>query len=283
MLALIWGYNWVVLKVATHDADAVTVAALRALLGSLCLFVALAVMRRPLRPPPLGPTLVLGLLQTTGLTLLQTLAVATGGAGKTAILAYTMPFWTVLFAWPYLGERIRTNGAVALALAALGLVLVVWPVSISGGLESECCAIGAAIVWAASAVYAKRMRARHAVDLLGLTTWQLFLGALPLVAIALIEPGHVLRLTPSFGWAIAYIAVPASAVGWLLWLFILSRLSAGVAGVASLLTPVIGAGAAWLQLGETPGPRELAGLACIVVAIGVNMTPIGRPGERAAA
>ena len=49
--------------------------------------------------------------------------------------------------------------------------------------------------------------------------------------------------------------------------------AAGVAGVASLLTPVIGVLSAWLQLGERPGALELVGIACIVAALLVNVLP----------
>jgi drug/metabolite transporter (DMT)-like permease len=104
-LALIWGYNWVMMKVAAENASALLVALGRPLLGATVLFVVLAV-RGNLRPTPFVPTLILGLLQTTGFSLFAVLAVSTGGAGKVAVLAYTMPFWIVLFAWPLLGEKI---------------------------------------------------------------------------------------------------------------------------------------------------------------------------------
>src|SRR5579884_4444269 len=150
VLALIWGYTWVAIKVATADANPYAVAAIRLAVATVVLFAVLAGMRRSLRPTPFVPTLVLGLLQTTGWTLLQTFAVAIGGAGKSAILGYTMPFWTALLAWPFLGERITRLRWVALALAAAGLALVVAPLDrhtfVSDGL-----AVAAGISWAASA------------------------------------------------------------------------------------------------------------------------------------
>jgi drug/metabolite transporter (DMT)-like permease len=90
VLASIWGYNWVVIKVATHDADAFSVSAIRTVVGAICLFGALIATRRSLQPPSFWPTLTLGLLQTTVYTLLQVLAIATGGAGKTAILCLNL-------------------------------------------------------------------------------------------------------------------------------------------------------------------------------------------------
>ncbi|MGP6157428.1 MAG: DMT family transporter [Vulcanimicrobiaceae bacterium] len=272
VLAAIWGYNWVVIKIATDNADPFSVAALRSGIATLCLFAALIVTRRSLRPTPFWPTTTLGLLQTTSFTLLSVGAIATGGAGKTAILVYTMPFWVVLLAWPSLHERVSRAGWIALALAAAGLALVLTPLDLAGGLTSKALAVAAAIVWAASAVYGKVLRTKHATDLLALTTWQMLYGTLPLVAFTAFVHAHV-NLTPAFLVAIAYVAIPGTALGWLLWMFVLSRLPAGVVGIASLLTPVIGVFSAWLQLGERPGSLELVGMGCILAALVVNVTP----------
>ncbi len=267
-LALIWGYSWVAVKVATRDASPIAVAALRSGLGAVALLAFLALTRRSLRPTPFAPTAVYGLLQTTGFTLLQSVAVALAGAGRVAILAYTMPFWLAILAWPFLGERIAGARWVALALAAAGLALVVSPIEAGSALPNGL-AVGAGLVWAASAVWAVRMRVAGGHDLLSLTTWQMVWGSVALAAAALAMPVHV-RVTAPLVASIAFLAVISNAVGWALWLFILSRLPAAAAGVASLATPVVGVALAALQLGEVPSRAELAGMACIVTALVVN-------------
>ncbi len=276
VLALFWGESWVAIKVATRDASPLWVAALRSGLGAAALLAFLAVTGRTLRPTPLGPTLVYGLLQTTGFTLLQSIAVSMAGAGKVAVLAYTMPFWLVLLARVFLGERVGPGRWLALALALGGLGLVVWPLR-AGALAADALGVGAGLVWAASAVWAVRIRRAAGHDLLSLTAWQMVWGALALLAVAVAVPGHV-RWTSSFVGAIAFLAVGATALGWALWLFLLSRLPAGVAGIASLATPVMGVALAAAQLGEIPGAPELAGIACIVVALAVNARTAARPG-----
>ena len=45
---------------------------------------------------------------------------------------------------------------------------------------------------------------------------------------------------------------------------------AGVAGIASLATPVVGVLSAAIQLHEIPPPAELAGMGLIVIALVVN-------------
>ncbi len=267
-LALFWGYSWVAVKVATHDAPAFTVAAMRAGLGAVTLLAFLAATRRSLRPTPFVPTAIYGLLQTTGFTLLQTMAVSMAGAGKVAILAYTMPFWLALLARLFLGERIAGARRVALALAGAGLGFIVWPLDVRSA-PANALAVLAGLVWAASAVWVIRAQRADPRDLLSLTTWQMVLGAVPLVAIALAAPGEV-RWTGALVASIAFLAVVATAAGWALWLLVLSRLPPAVAGVASLATPVVGVTLAAVQLGEIPSRAELAGIACVVAALVVN-------------
>jgi drug/metabolite transporter (DMT)-like permease len=272
VLALVWGYTWVTIKIATEDASPYVVAGSRLVIATAILFGFLALTRRSLKPPPFVPTLVLGLLQTTGWTLLQTLAVAQAGAGKSAVLGYTMPFWAALLAWPFLGERITGLRWVALALAAAGLAFVVAPLD-ARSVVADGLAVLAGLSWGASAVWAKRLRKRHEVDLLSLTTWQLLWGTVPLVVLMLAVGGPV-HWTTSFVAAMAFMSIGGAALGWFLWMFILSRLPAGVAGIASLATPVVGVLAAAIQLHEIPSRSELVGMALIVVALVVNAIPV---------
>ena len=268
LLAVIWGYNWVVMKIGLEYARPFAFSALRTFLAAIALFAVLAIMRRPLRPPPLGRTVVIGLLQTTGFVGLLMWALESGGAGKTSVLTYTMPFWLLLLAWVFLGERLRGTQWAAVGLALAGLVLILEPWHL-GGAFSSFLALAGGFSWAASAVVVKRLQRTQAVDLLSLTTWQMLFGSLPLVAIAALTWNGGPDWTATFVAAVAYNVVLGNAVAWLLWLFALHRLSAGAAGIGTLATPVIGVTAAWLQLGERPAAGEAAGMALIVAALAV--------------
>jgi drug/metabolite transporter (DMT)-like permease len=271
VLALVWGYTWVVIKVATFDASPLIVATGRNALGVIVLFAVILILRRPLRPTPFLPTVILGLLQTTGWTLLQTYAVSLASAGKAAVLGYTMPFWVALLAWPLLGERITGARWAAFALAACGLAFVVAPLGAATA-GADALAVGAGLVWAASAVWMKRLRARHDVDLLSLTTWQMLWGTIPLLVLTAIVPEQV-RWTTSFVASMAFLGILGAGLAWFLWMFILSRLPAGVAGIASLATPVVGVVLSAIQLHEIPSATELIGMMLILGALVVNALP----------
>ncbi|MCE5255182.1 MAG: DMT family transporter [Actinomycetia bacterium] len=266
LLALIWGYSWVVMKMALDYVEPFTFSALRTFPAALLLLAIMPLLKRPVRPKAFWPTALLGLLQTTGFVGLMTWALEGQGAGKTSILTYTMPFWVLLMAWVVLGERLRGFQWLAVGLALCGLILILQPWSLEGKFR-DFLAVGGAVSWAASAVYAKVLRKHHEVDLLALTAWQLLLGSLPLIVIAAATWTRPPEWTGTFIWTLIYSIVLGSGLAWILWLYILDSFSAGEAGLASLLNPVIGMSAAWIQLGERPGLLEGLGMIAIVGAL----------------
>ncbi len=275
LLALVWSYSWIAIKLATRDATPMVVAFGRCALGAGSLLAWMGATGRSLRPPPFLPTLVYGLLQTTAFTLLQTIAVSMGSAGKAAILVYTMPFWLALLAWPLLGERVTPLRWAVLALAAAGLALVVTPLHAGSALVTAL-PVAAGLSWALSAVWVIRVRAAGGHDLLSLTAWQMVWGSLALAPFGLLFPVHA-RWSLSLVASMTFLAVLSTALGWALWLYLLSRLPASVAGLASLATPALVVPLAALHVDEVPTGRELVGIACMVVALLVNArAPVAR-------
>ncbi|HQR51096.1 MAG TPA: DMT family transporter [Methylophilaceae bacterium] len=268
VLAIIWGYNWVVMKVALQYSTASQFAAMRTLGGGLFLLALLAAMKKPLRPREIPSTIVLGLLQTTGFTGFIIWALVSGAAGKTSVLSFTMPFWVLLLAWPMLGERIRGMQWGAVALALIGLVCILEPWRMHGSMHSTILAVLAGVSWALSVVFHKKLTRRVPdLDLLSFTTWQMLFGSVPIVLFALGDLDQPIQWTPSYTVAIIYSVVLANALGWMAWLYALQRLPAGVASMSSMLIPVIAVLAAWLQLGERPSPQEATGMVCIIAAL----------------
>jgi len=268
LLTIIWGYNWVVMKVALQYSTASQFAAMRTFGGGIFLLGLMAIMRKPLRPREVGSTVVLGLLQTTGFTGFIIWALVQGGAGKTSVLSFTMPFWVLLLAWPLLGERIRGLqwGAVLLALA--GLVSILEPWNLRGSKSSMALAVLAGVSWALSVIYHKKLTHRVPdLDLLSFTAWQMLFGSIPIVLFALSELDTPIQWTPTYIITVVYSVILANALGWMAWLYALQRLPAGVASMNSMLIPVIAVLASWVQLDERPSPLEMAGMTCIIAAL----------------
>ncbi len=276
VLTVVWSYNWVVMKEVLQHAGPFGFLAWRAALATLVLFVVLAVRRDSLRPPPFVPTALIGVLQIALFGLLIQWALVEGGAGRTALLTYTMPFWLLVLARLALGERMTRAQWACIGLAACGLVLVIEPWHGLGGFASTLMALGAGTCWALAVVVSKRLfaRAGAGVTPLSLTTWQMLYGAIVLVAVATIVPERPIDWTPAFVGALAYNALLASSLAWLLWTHVVQRLPAGVAGLTSLAIPVCGVLFAWALLGEQPSLVEGVGIVLVAAALfGITRLP----------
>lgn len=268
----IWGYNSVVIKLALAFAPPLTFSTLRALLSALALFAVLVVMRRPLRPARGRSLILLGLLQTTGFVGFVSLALEGGAAGKSAVVAYTMPFWTLLLAGPLLGERMRGLQWIAVGLAACGLIGILSPWRSTLGFGDSLLAFGAAWSWALSNIIVKRMQLDDD-EMLNISAWQMAIGGLGLAALALLFDDEPVQWTAYFTLAMVYNVILATAIAWLLWIYALSRLSAGATGLSALGIPVVSLTAAWLQLGERPSVPEGIGMGLILVALATLSLP----------
>ena len=269
MLATIvlWAYSWIVMKQVLAWAGPFDFAALRYLLGAAVLFAALLLSRRSLRPPPLGPTIIIGLCQTAAFQGLEQWALLDGGAGHVALLAYTMPFWAVLLAWLMLGDRPTPRHWLGLALAAAGLLCIIEPWRAMGSAISTALAIAGGLAWAAGTVLSKRLFRSHAPDVLSLTAWQMLAGGVALGVTALVMPQRPIVWNWAFIGGLAYSVVLASAAAWWLWSIVLQRLSTTVASVSSLGVPVLSVLLAWWLLHERPSPLEAVGIVFVLLGL----------------
>jgi drug/metabolite transporter (DMT)-like permease len=264
-ISLVWGFNWVVLKIGVRYADPFEFLAWRFAITAVCLFGAAALLGRPMRAAHVPQLVLIGLLQTTATFGLATWALQSGAVGKTAVLNYTMPFWVTLFAWPLLGERPSAAQATALAVGLLGLALLIRPTAAPGW--PELLALASGVAWGLGVVVTKRLQTRARVDTLWLIAWQVLFGGVALVVLALAVPGRAAEWNGALVFAILYNAVLVGAAGWFLWFWVLARLEAGLASFGILAVPVLGALFSAALLGERPGALDWAGMALIVVAL----------------
>ncbi|MGL5700215.1 MAG: DMT family transporter [Kluyvera sp.] len=270
-LTIIWSYSWIAMKQVTLYIGAFDFTALRCIAGALLLFIVLLLRGRGMRPTPLGYTLAIALLQTCGMIGLAQWALVSGGAGKVAILTYTMPFWVVIMAALFLGERMRRLQYAAIAVAAGGLCLVLqpWQLDLSS-MKSALLAILSGVSWGASAIVAKRMYQRHpGLDLLALTSWQMLYAAGVMSVVAVLVPQRPIDWQPGVFWALGYSAILATALAWSLWLYVLRNLPASIASLSTLAVPVFGVLFSWWLLGENPGVLEGIGIVLIIFALAI--------------
>jgi drug/metabolite transporter (DMT)-like permease len=263
ILSATWGYTWVVAKQALDYAPPFAFAAERSFGGALALFAALKLMGRPLKLIAPGATLAIGLFQITGFMALSTWALVEGGPGKTAVLIFTMPIWTLLLAWPILGERIRGTQWLAAASTLTGLLLIIEPWNMHTSLFSKFLGVMAALCWAIGTVLIKRLRAKQPVDLLSLTAWQMLTGAVPLILLAVSIPERPTDWSATYIGILVFMSVVSTALCWWLWITLLDRVPAWEASLSVLGTPVVAIVSARLIMAEDFSFGEVTGILLI--------------------
>jgi drug/metabolite transporter (DMT)-like permease len=263
ILSVTWGYTWVVAKQALDYAPPFAFAAERSFGGALALFAALKLMGRPLKLIAPGATLAIGLFQITGFMALSTWALVEGGPGKTAVLIFTMPIWTLLLAWPILGERVRGTQWLAAASTLTGLLLIIEPWNMHTSLFSKFLGVMAALCWAIGTVLIKRLRAKQPVDLLSLTAWQMLTGAVPLVLLAFLIPERATDWSATYIGILVFMSVVSTAMCWWLWITLLDRVPAWEASLSVLGTPVVAIVSARLIMAEDFSFGEVTGILLI--------------------
>lgn len=267
ILIVVWAYSWIIMKQMLTYIDPFDFAALRYLGGAIVLFVYLLLSRKSLRPPPLLPTLVVGLAQTAAFQGLAQWALITGSAGKVALFCYTMPFWAVPLAYWCLKDKPSKKQYLGSVFAAVGLLLFIAPWHNQGNYLSIILATLGGLTWAIGTVLSKKLFSKVSIDLINFTAWQMFLGALILCMIALVVPSKPIEWSGFFIYGLLYSVLFASSFAWVLWIYIVRVLPTSVASLSSLLVPIGAIFLAWLMLNDTPTFFELLAIALIIIGL----------------
>jgi drug/metabolite transporter (DMT)-like permease len=270
VLTLLWGSNWIVMKTALTRADPVVFNLQRTWVAIAFLFAVMLWQRQLRWPQAWWPIVVTGFFQTTVNFGSTTMALAEGGIGRTAVLVFTMPFWTLLIARVVLGERVRGLMWLAVACALAGLLLVVEPWRWEGqNLVPKLWAVASGFGWAAGTVATKHFQRKHKLDMLNYMAWQMLAGVLPLSLLPLGFDYPQTQWSAGFAALLFWTAVMSTALGFLLWIAVLRHLPAGTASLNMFAIPVIALLSSMAFTGERLNASEWTGIACIATGLAI--------------
>jgi drug/metabolite transporter (DMT)-like permease len=224
---------------------------------------------RPLKalfPPSIsgrdaGVIALIGLLQTAAVMGLLFLAMTSISASTAAILLFTNPIWVAVLGFAFLGEALHRARIFGLVIGVVGVVLAIGPgpemLNSIAALRGEAIGIASALCWAAATIINKR--ANLPISSWALSFWQMFIGAVVILATAygLGErwPEHV--TIAQWSWFV-WLSIPASTGAFGLWFMALSKGGAtrtsGYLFLAPLFTVILsfvvmGSTLTWLQAG----------------------------------
>lgn len=270
-LWLIWGAAYPIMAIVMRWFEPLTLRCIVMTIAGLVMigYAVVAGQRMRLPRAQWGGFVVASLCNMTILQLGMTYGVYLVGAGRSAVLIYTMTIWTALFARWLLGEPITGRRVIALVMGVGAVVALLAqnlddvrnaPLGVALNLIAAL-AFGFGTVWT--------KRATWPLGLAAMVGWQLLLGVAPLIVVWLIiMPAVALDAVPPLGWAtLAYMALASNVIAYFAWFPLVKRLPSAVLGIGSLVTPCVGVLSSALLAGETIQPNDLLALALVVGAL----------------
>lgn len=276
LLTLLWAVSWPLMKLALLSVSPITFLIVR-FFGAAAVATAVAVLRGQPLIPLRGERLQLGI---TGLCLiginmaLGTVALQYVGAGRAAVLIYTMQLWALPIGRIVLKERITAGGLIGSLIGFSGMVLFLNPMLVNWHdrrvLAGNLMLIASAILWAiGSCLYRRR---RWQTPMWTQVSWQVLLSALAVTVFGLlagtrqhIEWNALVVGVLLFNWLLS------TSVAYWLWNRALAVLPAAKAGQLTTLVPVLAFFASVIFLKESISAGAIVSIGLIVCGIFVTL------------
>jgi drug/metabolite transporter (DMT)-like permease len=259
-----WGFNWPVTKYLLNELPPLTMRGTAGVIGAFLLALLARVSGQSLRVPrELWPRLVLAALLNVAFWMaLMGIALLYLPASEAALIAYTMPIWASILAWPVLGERPNLLRVISLLMAFAGLAAIMGGNGLAASVEKLpgiLMALSGAVTFAVGTVMAKKLPLN--LPPLSAAAWQIGIGCLPVAILGfLVENADIARVS-QFGWIlIFYSTVIQFCIAYVCWFAALARLPASVAAIGTMAVPVIGVIASAVALHEPLGIGQVAAL-----------------------
>lgn len=282
-VALGWGLNWPAMKLIVGEVPPWQFRAVTGVLGAVLLLGLARLLRQRLHVPreQWVPLVAAALFNVTSWFVLIAYGVKLMASGHASILGFTMPIWAALIGVAALGDKMNARRVISLAMGAAGVAIL---------LSHDLAAIGAsplgavvtlvgAFNWAIGVHIQKRVK--WALEPLALAGWQVALGSVPIVIIALFaEPFVYHRASWGVIGASIYLVTYALAFCYYAWFQAVRIFPTHISAIGSLLVPIVGIASSSLLLGEPFGWREMAALVLVVGAVALVLI---QPTERARA
>ncbi|HYN97209.1 MAG TPA: EamA family transporter [Pilimelia sp.] len=208
--------------------------------------------------------------------------------GVAAVLGALGPFVVAALAVPLLGDRPARRAMIAGAVGVAGVALLVLRSTV--GLDPLGLAAAAAgtVSMSLGTVLGRRWGTppgygRRTTALLALTGWQLTVGGLLQLPVALAVEGPPPALTPANLAGFGYLALGGTALAYFLWFRGVTALAPTRITMLALLSPAVAAGLGWVVLGQALSPGQLVGTAAVLGAVVLGASAQAPPSRPAVA
>lgn len=282
LLWFIWGGTFIAVKVGLDSTSPGMFGLLRVAAAGVVLAVVVVFLRpaeelRVFRSPTfLWTGALLGLTNVAGLIAFTHLAMVRAEAGFSAVVVYAQPFLVSLVAHYAFHEPLTTRKTLGLVAGWSGVVVVVGGQLFDGqvSLATVGLLLAAAASWTTGTLLFKCLSPE--VPVWPVLLWQNAAGAVPLAALALLEPARV-QWDGALLLTLLVAGVGAGVAGFGLQFLLLRRGAANAVGSWIFAVPVVSSGLSIAFLGEPARPTLLLGI--LAVAAGIYL--VNRPTRHA--
>jgi O-acetylserine/cysteine efflux transporter len=267
LVAAIWGANFSVIRLGLAEVDPFALACARFALSA---FPLILLVPRP--STRLRHVAGYGALFGGGLWGLVNLGIHAGvPAGLASLLLQLSAFFTIVLASLVLGERIGRQQWLGMAIAGLGLAIILG----SGGGASPwgmALILAAALAWAVCNVIVRQAKP---ADMFAFLVWACAFATLALVALTLCAKGTApftrlgASMRPAVLFSIGFQAWVTTLFGYWVWNSLMKTYPVSQVAPLSLLVPVAGLLTSHLVYGEPVGGAKLVAALCILSGIAV--------------
>jgi O-acetylserine/cysteine efflux transporter len=273
---MLWGVNFVVIKVGLQGIPPLLLAGLRFVFVAL---PAICFVRRP--NVPVKWLFFYGITICFGQFALLFWALKLGmAAGLASLLLQAQAFITLLFGVLLLKEKIRTHNLIAMAIAAIGIYVLAsaqTETKVSLTWITLLLVIGAATFWAMGNITNKVIMKNYQIPTMALIIWSAPVPAISFILSSLIFEGpdlisySLLNIEWHNVFAIGYLSILATIVGYGGWSYLLSRYETSLVAPLSLLVPVFGLFSAMILLDEHLTLLQWVGVSVIALGLAFNV------------
>lgn len=276
LVVVVWGLNFVVIKLGLHNMPPLMLAGLRFMLVA---FPAIFFVARPKIPFKL--LLGYGLTISFGQFAFLFCAIKFGmPAGLASLVLQAQAFFTIILGAFVFGERLQGKQLAGITLAVFG-VLVLIEASLNGqdvALLGFMLTLAAGLSWACGNIFNKLIM-QHAArpQVMSLVVWSALIPVIPFLAASFILDGPDVMLRSLVDidlttiLSLIYLAFVATIVGYGIWGSLLGRYETWRVAPLSLLVPVVGLASAALLLDETLSALQLLGVVLIMAGLYINV------------
>lgn len=276
LVVVVWGLNFVVIKVGLHNMPPLMLAGLRFMLVA---FPAIFFVARP--KIPLSLLLGYGLTISFGQFAFLFCAIKFGmPAGLASLVLQAQAFFTIILGAFVFGERLQGKQLAGITLAVFG-VLVLIEASLNGqhiALLGFCLTLAAALCWACGNIFNKKIM-QHASrpPVMSLVVWSALIPIVPFLLASYLLDGStamkqsLVNIDLTTILSLVYLAFVATIVGYGIWGSLLGRYETWRVAPLSLLVPVVGIASAALLLDETLSALQLMGAVLIMAGLYINV------------